>query len=160
MEFWHNKYTRALLLILLLQIVVFYAVAFRDETVPPVPPLVTFPQQLGPWSMVKNIPVEKEALNVLRADDTLSRVYFSAPRGASYLWIAYFKTQRYGQSPHSPKNCLPGAGWEPVEDARMTIRVPACSPLSRVTDVSEVGLSSTITVPRRTSIPDCPCAKT
>jgi EpsI family protein len=125
MGFWHNKYTRALLLILLLQIVAFYAVAFRDETVPPVPPLVTFPQQLGPWSMVKNIPVEKEALNVLRADDTLSRVYFSAPRGASYLWIAYFKTQRYGQSPHSPKNCLPGAGWEPVEDARMTIRVPA-----------------------------------
>ena len=29
------------------------------------------------------------------------------------LFVAYFKTQRTGQSPHSPKNCLPGSGWEP-----------------------------------------------
>ena len=70
------------------------------------------------------MPVEKEILDLLRADDTLSRVYARSADDASYLWIAYFRTQRYGQSPHSPKNCLPGAGWEPVEDARMTIRVP------------------------------------
>jgi EpsI family protein len=125
MDFWNNKYTRVLALVLLLQIAAFYAVAFRDETVPPVLPLMTFPEQLGAWRMVKDVPVEKEVQDVLRADDTLSRIYFSSPRGASYLWIAYFKTQRYGQSPHSPKNCLPGSGWEPVEDARMTIRVPA-----------------------------------
>jgi EpsI family protein len=41
-----------------------------------------------------------------------------------YLFIAYFKTQRYGQSPHSPKNCLPGSGWEPIEDSKMPLAVP------------------------------------
>ena len=55
-------------------------------------------------------------LDVLRADDTLNRIY-RLRAASSYLFIAYFKTQRYGQSPHSPKNCLPGSGWEPVEDA-------------------------------------------
>jgi len=125
MDFLNGNYTRALLLVLLLQTAAFYAVAFRPETFPPVPPLVTFPEQLGAWRMVKDAPVEKEELEVLRADDTLSRIYFSPLKGPSFLWIAYFKTQRYGQSPHSPKNCLPGSGWEPVEDSRMTIRVPA-----------------------------------
>jgi EpsI family protein len=125
MSFWSSKYTRVLLLVLLLQTVAFYAVAFRPETVPPVAPLITFPEQLGAWRMAKDMPVEKDVQDVLRADDTLSRIYLSPQNEVSYLWIAYFKTQRYGQSPHSPKNCLPGSGWEPVEDAKMTIRVPA-----------------------------------
>ncbi len=25
--------------------------------------------------------------------------------------MAYFQSQRAGQTPHSPKNCLPGSGW-------------------------------------------------
>lgn len=125
MSFWSSRYTRVLLLVLLLQTVAFYAVAFRPETVPPVAPLITFPEHLGAWRMVKDMPVEKDVQDVLRADDTLSRIYVSPQNEVSYLWIAYFKTQRYGQSPHSPKNCLPGSGWEPVEDAKMTIRVPA-----------------------------------
>jgi len=113
-----------LLLVLLLQTVAFYAVAFREESVPPAPPLIAFPERLGPWRMFKDVPVEKEVQEVLRADDTLSRIYVTGQDRVSYLWIAYFKTQRYGQSPHSPKNCLPGSGWEPVDDAKMTIRVP------------------------------------
>ena len=38
--------------------------------------------------------------------------------------IAFFRTQRYGQSPHSPKNCLPGSGWQPVEDTKVPVDVP------------------------------------
>jgi EpsI family protein len=124
MRFLNNKYARVLVLILLLQTVAFYAVAFRPETVPPVPPLILFPAQIGPWRMIKDVPVEKEIEDVLRADDTLSRIYASPGDNTAFLWIAYFKSQRYGQSPHSPKNCLPGSGWEPVEDSRATIRVP------------------------------------
>ena len=75
--------------------------------------------------MARDIPLEKEVLEVLRADDTLNRVYLdtSAPRVAT-LYIAYFKTQRYGQAPHSPKNCLPGSGWEPVDVGTSTLTVP------------------------------------
>ena len=126
MDLLHHKYARLVLLVLLLQAAAFYALAFRDEVVPPVPPLITFPEQLGPWRAVRDLPVEKEVQDVLRADDTLSRIYADTVRGESYLWVAYFKTQRYGQSPHSPKNCLPGSGWEPVPGASgyMTLHVP------------------------------------
>ena len=74
--------------------------------------------------MVRDVPMEKEVQEVLKADDTLNRVYVNASRtDSAYLFIAYFKTQRYAQAPHSPKNCLPGSGWEPVETGRQTINV-------------------------------------
>lgn len=126
MQILNQKYVRPLLLLLLLQAVAFYALAFRPERVPSILPLIAFPDHIGTWRMVKEIPVEKEVQDILRADDTLNRVYFAPGFGESYLWIAYFKTQRYGQAPHSPKNCLPGSGWEPVPGASgpLTMRVP------------------------------------
>src|SRR5712664_4862771 len=35
---------------------------------------------------------------------------------------------RKGAVIHSPKNCLPGAGWEPVEASFLTIAVPGPHP--------------------------------
>jgi len=129
MQLLNHKYAALLLGLLLLQAGAYYALEFRGENVPAILPLATFPAELGPWHMVKEIPVEKEVQEVLRADDTLNRIYFSAGRGESYLWIAYFKSTRYGQSPHSPKNCLPGSGWEPVPGASglLNVRVPGWS---------------------------------
>jgi EpsI family protein len=62
---------------------------------------------------------------VLRADDTLNRVYVDrSGNTTASLFIAFFKSQRYGQAPHSPKNCLPGSGWEALEDTKLTVDVP------------------------------------
>jgi EpsI family protein len=36
-------------------------------------------------------------------------------RGADFsLYVGYYDSQTQGRTIHSPKNCLPGAGWEPV----------------------------------------------
>jgi EpsI family protein len=67
-------------------------------------------------------PVDAETAGILRADDTMQRDY-TGPDGAASLFIAYFKTQRQGQSPHSPKNCLPGSGFQPVESGRIDVPV-------------------------------------
>ena len=62
---------------------------------------------------------------MLKADDTLNRVYVSPDaKTTASLMIAFFRTQRYGQSPHSPKNCLPGSGWQPIEDQKLAIDIP------------------------------------
>lgn len=121
----NHKYIRALTLVLLLQAGAYYAVAFHGEFVPASAPLASFPTSFNGWRMTQDAPIEKEVQDVLKADDTLSRRYAS-PSGMAeaYLFIAFFKTQRYGQAPHSPKNCLPGAGFEPVEDSRLSIQVP------------------------------------
>jgi EpsI family protein len=125
MEFLNNKYARILTILLLLQAVAFYAVARRPEAVPNVGPLANFPTQIADWRMVEDLPLEKEVQDVLRADDTMNRRYLnSTGSGSVYFFIAFFKTQRTGQSPHSPKNCLPGAGWEQITADRPLVKVP------------------------------------
>jgi EpsI family protein len=125
MSFLRNKYARILTIVLLLQCTVFYATAFREEKVPPVAPLSAFPALVGGWRMDQDVKIEQEFLDILKADDTLDRSYVNpAANATAYLFIAYFKTQRYGQAPHSPKNCLPAAGWEPIESDPISITVP------------------------------------
>lgn len=41
------------------------------------------------------------------------------------IYVGYYDEQRQGKSIHSPKNCLPGAGWEPVDSRPMTITTAA-----------------------------------
>jgi EpsI family protein len=125
MSFPGNRFARVLTAVLLLQGVAFYAIASRAERAPLVSPLSLFPSAFGGWTMARDVPIEKEVQDVLKADDTLNRVYVNPSQtDYAFLFIAYFKTQRYGQAPHSPKNCLPGSGWEPVETGRQTIDVP------------------------------------
>lgn len=123
MNFLRGKYARWLTLILLVQAVAFYAIASRPELVPPVAPLLLFPSAFGGWTMEKDSPVDKEIAELLRADDLLNRIYVNRSGLEASLFIAYFKTQRYGQSPHSPKNCLPGSGWEKVSDEKIPVAV-------------------------------------
>jgi EpsI family protein len=121
-----NRAALAVSALLILQGAGFYAVASRPELVAPMAPLVAFPTSFGSWEMQEDNPIEPEVLDVLKADDTLNRRYANRATGSQVmLFIAYFKTQRQGASPHSPKNCLPGAGWEPVESpSRVKITVP------------------------------------
>lgn len=115
----HNKYLRVLSVVLVGQAVLFYS-ASHGESTPLAKPLSQFPTVFGNWYMAQEGVVEKETLDVLRADDTLDRFY-AGPEGGANLFIAYFKTQRTGQSPHSPKNCLPGSGWQPSESNRIDV---------------------------------------
>jgi len=127
-SFLRSKYARIVTAALILQGIVFYAVALRAENTPTVSPLEGFPTNVAGWQMYKDVKIEQETLDVLKADDTLNRVYINPAHDAStFLFIAFFKTQRYGQSPHSPKNCLPGNGYEPIESGMMTVAIPGRS---------------------------------
>ena len=120
-----NTYVRILTVILVLQGVAFYAIAMRPERIPPVGPLDLFANEFAGWVVLREVKIEPEVQDILKADDLLSREYVNTkgPEGA-YLFIAFFKTQRDGQAPHSPKNCLPGAGFEPLEAFPITIQLP------------------------------------
>jgi EpsI family protein len=70
------------------------------------------------------VELDKDTLDVLKADDILSRLYQSAHTGRlANFFVAYFNTQRTGKAPHSPKNCLPGSGWVPSESGTLEIPV-------------------------------------
>lgn len=129
LPFLKSKYALVLTLFLIAQAVGLYAVS-RQEPVPLARPLAEFPLDVGDWKMAQEGVVEKETMDVLRADDVLNRVYYDTAghRGAS-LFVAYFKSQRTGQAPHSPKNCLPGSGWAPSESGIVSLSVPGLAAL-------------------------------
>ncbi len=119
-----SKFVYALTLVLVVQAVLFYSASHGENT--PLPaPLSAFPSLIGSWNEAQEGTIDQETRDVLKADDLMSRVYIS-PEGGAELFIAYFKTQREGQSPHSPKNCLPGSGWQtvPSETGRVDVAVP------------------------------------
>jgi EpsI family protein len=112
---------------LLLVALVLHATAYYSFLRPEPPvnakPLAQFPNQVSEWTQVGEFPVEPEVQEVLKADDTLSRAYASATQPAQAgLFVAFFRSQQAGQAPHSPKNCLPGSGWEQVKSG--TIQIP------------------------------------
>jgi len=116
-----SKYLRLLTLVVVAQAVFFYSASHGESTPLPLP-LISFPANFGTWTLYREGAVEPETEAVLKANDTLTRLY-SGPEGVVSLFIAYFQSQRAGQSPHSPKNCLPGAGYQPVESGHIDVPV-------------------------------------
>jgi EpsI family protein len=99
--------------VLTLQAVGFYALP-SGRAVPLNRPLAALPAAIGDWTMVRETPMDPEVNRVLRADATLNRDYVNAMKQVTAnLFVAYFESQRQGQTPHSPQHCMPGAGWSP-----------------------------------------------
>jgi len=73
--------------------------------------LNSIPRRIDGWVGVDAPPLDSNTLEVLRPTSYLDRAYRRGTDTAS-LFIAYYAEQRAGESMHSPKNCLPGAGWE------------------------------------------------
>lgn len=67
--------------------------------------------------------MDKQTLDILGAGEFLSRDYDDASGSVPPidLFIAYFPSQRTGETPHSPSHCLPGSGWTPTQ--RKTIQI-------------------------------------
>jgi EpsI family protein len=88
-------------------------------------PLHDIPTVIGNWKILQEGVVDAETEALLKADDTLSRSYVNtSDNQIAELFVAFFKTQRAGAAPHSPKVCLPGAGWTPMESSVISISIP------------------------------------
>ncbi len=115
--------------VLLLATGIFLQARARTEVFPPRAPLSQFPEQLGAWKGV-DVPLTADVLQVLGPGDFLLRIYRNpaVEQPDIDIFIAYFLSQRAGDTIHSPKNCLPGAGWSPVESKRITLPLAGHQP--------------------------------
>jgi EpsI family protein len=91
----------------------------HGEATPLAQPLSAFPDKIGPWASVIEWPLDKETLQILGASDYLNRGYWEPgmEKNLLGLFVGYFRSQRTGATIHSPKNCLPGAGWNPAQSS-------------------------------------------
>jgi len=95
----------------------------RIERIVPREKLNGFPATVGPWAG-RDISITPDILQVLGPGDFASRMYFRDGQPPINLFIAYFSSQRSGDTVHSPKNCLPGSGWTPLQSGYIQIPVP------------------------------------
>jgi exosortase D (VPLPA-CTERM-specific) len=83
----------------------------QDEIIPDRQPLSSLPTIKG-WNAVDSI-LDQPTLDILGNPEYLLREYKEASGREPEidLFIAYYATQKAGETPHTPAHCLPGAGW-------------------------------------------------
>jgi len=101
-------------------------VQFRSpgEAVPIRKPLTSFPATVGGWTGQGDTLLDRDALQMLKLSDYLMRRYVDSSGHVLGLYVGYWQSQRKGGDIHSPRNCLPGGGWEPVEVSQLMIAIP------------------------------------
>jgi EpsI family protein len=87
--------------------------------------LTQIPSVLGAWEG-SDVPLDEELVSATGVDDHLNR-YYRSGRSIISLWVAYYRSQRPGHAIHSPMNCLPGSGWQPVKVERLDLGRTAAS---------------------------------
>jgi EpsI family protein len=90
--------------------------------------LRSFPPVIEQWQGSDAPRFDARTLELLGADDYVNRIYRAGSRAMS-LYVGYYRSQSQGDQIHSPLNCLPGAGWEPLERTRVTLNIEASSTL-------------------------------
>ncbi len=85
--------------------------AARRIPAPLTEPLSQLDSQIAGWTAVGDRSLEPGTLRQLAPTDYLVRTY-RKDKAQLDLFIAFYAQQRAGESMHSPKHCLPGAGWE------------------------------------------------
>jgi EpsI family protein len=86
-------------------------------------PFSEFPLAINSRWEGKELGIGRDVLDVLKLTDYMMRVYVpvrteqavSGFRLPVYLYVGFYESQRTGATYHSPKHCLPGAGWQFVE---------------------------------------------
>ena len=84
-------------------------------------PIRELPYSLGSWTGTEQ-PLDEQIVQAVGVSDYTNRIY-SSQAGLAQLYVGYYASQRTGDTIHSPKNCLPGAGWDPIQSGTIDISV-------------------------------------
>jgi len=119
----------AITALLLASTAIFLQARGHNEILPSREPLASLPYQLGEWTGT-DVAMQQDVLDILGPGDFLQRFYENTSASQPYvdLFLAYFPSQRAGDTIHSPKHCLPGSGWLPTESSRISISFPGRAP--------------------------------
>lgn len=128
-DFFRSRGVAAATAVLAVQAVCFHVFA-QNEREPKTLPLQMIQTEFGDWSLASQDSLDSATAENLKPDDYLYRIFENARSGASAsLFIAYFKSQRTGHAPHTPRNCLPGHGWTPSNLGIREVPTPGGPPI-------------------------------
>ena len=97
----------------------------RGECIPSPPALGSLPSHIDGWNGIDET-LDQQTLDLLGPGQFLVRDYDNPSLAEPWinLYIAYFPSQKAGDTIHSPNHCLPGAGWVPTSREIVQITRP------------------------------------
>jgi EpsI family protein len=107
--------------IMLLTMVVL-SFANHSERITPNRSFDSFPMTIGPWNGITSR-FDEKVYDLLGVDDSILVTYQSKGRDTVQLYVGFYQSQKEGDLIHSPKNCMPGSGWNITETSIETVTV-------------------------------------
>ncbi len=85
-----------------------------------VKPLEAFPIQIDGWSGTTQ-KFSQNVYDILGVDDSVLVDYKNGKKDKVSMYVGYYESQKQGEIIHSPKNCMLGSGWQPIEISEIKI---------------------------------------
>lgn len=86
-------------------------------------PLTNLPDPVPGYEHV-DLEVPKDQARIAGMTSYVNRVFTENDKEVYGLYVGFYDSQEQGRTVHSPKNCLPGGGWEAMDAGRVDIAVP------------------------------------
>jgi len=112
-----------ILSILMISTFIYLHFMSHGQPVSPLKPFSTFPKTIEEWRGVESF-FSKKIYEAVGVDDSALISYKNKKGQNVQLYIGYYNSQKEGDLIHSPKNCMPGSGWEitkiSLEDVKLS----------------------------------------
>ena len=96
--------------------------ARHSERITPNKPFSEFPLEIGQWKGKKG-ELDQQVYNILGVEDYILANYRKTSGEMVNLYVGFYQSQKEGDIIHSPKNCMPGAGWNITDTSIETIHM-------------------------------------
>ena len=103
--------------------IVYLKVYTTIEAVPLPADIENFPNHIGSYTMTGSSGFSEEVLRELAVSSYINRDYRDKDDHKLSLYLGYYEEQKEGSMIHSPRNCMPGSGWNPVQSSVVPISI-------------------------------------
>ncbi len=105
---------------LLVSVIIVKSIDKRAEIIPARTAFIDFPTEVGNWRG-EQMTMEQNVSEYLGLTDYVLTNYKNDKSQVINFYAAYYESQRKGVSPHSPRVCIPGGGWQIADIQRTQI---------------------------------------
>lgn len=112
----------AAMFFLVLTFGIYQTVDFREK-IPMSRPFSEFPLAVGSWAGTSQV-LEQDIIRELDLSDYVMIDYRDGNGRNVNFYVAWYESQRRGESIHSPETCMPGSGWTFIQAGAASVPLP------------------------------------
>ena len=101
--------------------------ASQSEKILPNKSFDEFPLEIGQWKGQKS-ELDQDVYKILGVEDYILANYRKSKTESVNLYVGFYQSQKEGDIIHSPKNCMPGAGWNIKKTSIETVQLNSHGP--------------------------------